>query len=158
MWDVRTHDLVREDDILASFLVLLCGLNPSNNPTELTSTTGLLLVCIIEFGACSDGFTIGDTGLAGGALNVVLTAHTLNVNFQVELAHSRDDGLNKRQMRIHLILMYAELTSLLSLSIWTRKVGSSRLKRLSAREKLGDSWPTGFNASEMTGSGTNIED
>lgn len=49
------------------------------------------------------------------------------------------------------------LTSLLSLSMCTRNVGSSFWKRLSAREKLGVSNPTGFRASEMTGSGTYIE-
>jgi hypothetical protein len=39
----------------------------------------------------------------------------------------------------------------------TLNVGSSFWKRLSAREKLGVSVPIGLMASEMTGSGTNIE-
>ena len=49
------------------------------------------------------------------------------------------------------------LTSLLSLSICTRNVGSSFWKRFNAREKLGVSAPTGLSANEMTGSGTYME-
>jgi hypothetical protein len=49
------------------------------------------------------------------------------------------------------------LTSLLSWSRCTLKVGSSFLKRFNAREKLGVSIPFALIASEMTGSGTYIE-
>jgi len=42
-------------------------------------------------------------------------------------------------------------------STWTRNVGSSFWNRLSAREKFGDSFPSGRIEREMTGSGTYIE-
>jgi hypothetical protein len=41
--------------------------------------------------------------------------------------------------------------------MWTRNAGSSFWNRFSAGEKLGVSFPTGLMASEITGSGTNIE-
>lgn len=155
--DVGTHELVREGDILAGLLVPLHGLDPTHDTSELTSTTSLLLVGVREIGTLGDSLAVGDTRLTGGAFDVVFTAHTLDVDLQVKFTHTGDDGLRIRSDRVIFVKEH-QLTSLLSLSMWTRNVGSSRLNRLSAREKLGVSWPTGFKASEMTGSGTNMED
>ena len=41
--------------------------------------------------------------------------------------------------------------------MWTLNVGSSFWNRFKAREKFGVSAPTGLMASEMTGSGTNMD-
>jgi hypothetical protein len=92
----------------------------------------------------------------------------------VEFAHARDDGLSVSSrsvaVRVRSVGIMsrqawparmcrgcAERTSCDSESTCTRKVGSSFWKRFKAREKLGDSLPSGRMEREMTGSGTNID-
>lgn len=93
MGDIGTHELVGENDILASFFVLGCWLDPADDTTELTSTTSLLLVRVVERCATGDRFTVGDTGLASCALHIVFTAHTFHIDFKMELAHAGNDSL-----------------------------------------------------------------
>lgn len=128
----------------------------TNDASELASTTRLLLVRKAEFSLLGDGLTERNARLASGALGVVLTTHTLNIDFKMELSHSGDDRLCPPVSDVELDQKGMAQTSLLSWSMWTRNVGSSFWNRLSAREKLGVSWPLGLMASEMTGSGTNI--
>ena len=92
---------------------------------------------------------------AGRAGNATLALHSLDVNLAVELAHSRDDCLKKFRKYHHALRMRKRVPPCFRGRCGPGGVELSN--HLSAREKLGVSFPTGLMASEMTGSGRNIE-
>ncbi len=47
---------------------------------------------VVEIGPLRDGFTISYAGIARGNFRVVFTLHPLDIDVQMELAHSFDDG------------------------------------------------------------------
>ena len=82
-----------------------------------------------------------DARLARRTLDVVLALHPLDVDLEMQLAHSGNDGLGQNiRDTVGKDSKQDGLTSLLSLSMWTRNVGSSFWNRLRTREKLGVSW------------------
>lgn len=59
----------------------------------ISRTSSLLLESVVKVDLLGDGLAVGDLGLAGFAVDAILAAHTLDVNVEMELAHTRDDGL-----------------------------------------------------------------
>lgn len=90
--DVASNNSVLEEGVDA-LLVHLGGLDEALDTTILTSTSRLLLVGVVELGTVLDGFSEGDLRLAGDAVDVVLTTHTLDVNLEMQLSHARDNSL-----------------------------------------------------------------
>jgi hypothetical protein len=86
-WNGATDDLVVEDEISFGG-----GFQIARHPAELTGASGLLLVGVIEFRLLGDGFPIGHPGISRGYLGVVFPAHALHVNLQVQLTHPGNDG------------------------------------------------------------------
>lgn len=101
MRDVGTHELIGERNVFASLFVLLHRLDPANDTRKLTSTTSLLLVRVGEVRATGDRFAVRDTRLASCTLNVVLTAHALDIDLEVQLTHARNDGLLALRVDVH---------------------------------------------------------
>lgn len=73
--------------------VLLVGLNEANDASVITRATGLALEQEVKLGLAADGLAVSDAGLASLAVHLVLAAQTLNVNFEMQFAHTADDGL-----------------------------------------------------------------
>lgn len=91
--DVATHDLVDELGVLARLLVHRHRFDEANDTRILASTARLLLVRVEEIRALRDRLAECNAGLAGRALDVVLALHALDVDLEVQLAHTGDDGL-----------------------------------------------------------------
>ncbi|CAH0056777.1 unnamed protein product [Clonostachys solani] len=87
--DVAADDLALVE-VLAGLLV---GLDPTRDAGEVAGAAALALEQEVEVGAVGDGLAVGDAGLAGDAVGLVLTAETLDVDLQVQFAHAGDDGL-----------------------------------------------------------------
>ena len=60
---------------------------------ELTGTTGLLLVGVAVFNTLGDGLAVGHLRLAHFNLDTVGTLEDVDLDIQVQLAHTLDDGL-----------------------------------------------------------------
>ena len=86
--DVASHDDVLELEVLARLRVLLHGFDVTNDASVLTRTACLLLMRVVVFGAFLDRLAICHLRLAGRALDVVFAAHTLDVDLEMELAHT----------------------------------------------------------------------
>lgn len=109
-WDGTSDDPALELDV--DPLVLRVNLHRLNVPLDLcklSTSTRLLLVREVEFGSLGDRFPEGDSGTTGRAFDVVLSAESLDVDFEVELSHAGDDGLSTGEEKV-------------------RKVASDRLK------------------------------
>ena len=91
--NVSSHNDTLELKIFTRLWILLHRLDVSNYASILSRTSGLLLVCIVELCALRDGLAIGNARFASCTFNVVLTSHTLNIDFKVKLSHARDDCL-----------------------------------------------------------------
>lgn len=72
---------------------VLGRLDVSNNTSELTRSTRLLLVQVVELGSLRNCLAVIHARLTHNALHSVLSGHTLDVNIQVELTHARKNGL-----------------------------------------------------------------
>lgn len=81
--NVTTDNPVLKGSILASVGIDLHGLDGSNDPTELTRTTRLFFVGVIEFGGFGDGFSESNTGFTRDTGNIVFPLHTFNINVEV---------------------------------------------------------------------------
>src|SRR5690606_22086948 len=85
-------------DFVHEFKALTCfqGLQREHHVTVLTLTTRLtneLAVHVLD--GVAHGFAVCNLGLAHVGLHVELALHTVNDNFQVQLAHTGDDGLTR---------------------------------------------------------------
>mmetsp|Transcript_15354 Transcript_15354/g.20245 ORF Transcript_15354/g.20245 Transcript_15354/m.20245 type:complete len:294 (-) Transcript_15354:21-902(-) len=63
------------------------------NTSILSRTTRLLLVGVVNLSNSCDGLTVRHLGCTNIGLNVELTLHAVNNNFQVKLSHTFNDGL-----------------------------------------------------------------
>src|SRR5690606_37995574 len=84
-----TNDLAFEDEIFALWIRLEHDLDAS----ELTRTTGLLLVRVVDFRLAGDRLTISNLRSTDVRFNLELTTHTVDDDVQVKLAHASDDRL-----------------------------------------------------------------
>ena len=70
------------------------GFEGDLNLRELTGTTGLLLVGVVDLlDLLGDGFAVSNLGLTNVSLNLEFALHTVNDDVEVELAHAADFGL-----------------------------------------------------------------
>ena len=95
--NVASDDVRLEGGILSGRLVKLHGFDAADNLTVLTRSSRLLLVRVGEFDRLRDGLSESDAGFAGDTLDVVLSLHALDVDVEVELTHSRNDGLSTKK-------------------------------------------------------------
>ena len=87
-------DLVDELVVLDLALArLLDRLDVSGHAGILSRTTGLLLVGVVELRLLGDGLAVCDLRLTDLDLGLVLPLHPLDVDVEVQLAHSLDDCL-----------------------------------------------------------------
>ncbi|KAH3669422.1 hypothetical protein OGAPHI_001543 [Ogataea philodendri] len=103
LWDLTSNNLglevIDEPDIVlgsGSHVLRIAhggGLELSHHLGVLTGTSRLLLVGVLERSRAQNGFSVRNAWPAHCAVHVVLTAHSLDVDLQMELAHSADDGL-----------------------------------------------------------------
>ncbi len=88
--NAATGDLVHE-------LVALAGLDRLDRDLdlrELAGATGLLLVRVVDaLDGLADRLAVRDLRLADVGLDLELTLHTVDQHLEVQLAHTRDDGL-----------------------------------------------------------------
>ena len=68
------------------------GLHPAHDTRIVARAARLLLEEVVKGDSLRDGFAVGDLGLACFAGDVVFTAHTLNVDVKMQLAHAGDDS------------------------------------------------------------------
>src|SRR5690554_5104062 len=81
------------DDFVHEFVFTFEGLEVPSEACVLTGTTGLTTVGVVELGALRDAFAVGNLGCADFYFYAVFATDTLDVYFEVELAHTTDDGL-----------------------------------------------------------------
>src|SRR5690554_6714393 len=86
-WNDTALDLIDELVVLR-ILTLFDRLNVPCDSCILTRTTGLLLVSIVEIGTLADRFTIRDLWSIGLYRRLVFSAHSLNIDFEVQFTHS----------------------------------------------------------------------
>ena len=90
--NAATGDLVLEQVQL--FAVQGQGLEGDLHLCELTGTTGLLLVGVVDLLDCLlDGLAVSNLRLTNVSLNLELTLHTVNGDVQVQLTHTTNFGL-----------------------------------------------------------------
>mmetsp|Transcript_26829 Transcript_26829/g.82363 ORF Transcript_26829/g.82363 Transcript_26829/m.82363 type:complete len:466 (-) Transcript_26829:381-1778(-) len=82
-------------------LVVFEGLDGAHDAGVLPGAAGLLLVDVVEGGALRDGLAVVDARVADVRLDVVLALQALDVDFQVQLAHARENGLLGLGIRVH---------------------------------------------------------
>lgn len=87
--DVTTNDL----RLVVVLIRLVVRLDPTSNTGKVTRTTALSLQQEIVVSLASNGLAVGNTGLAGDTLGLVLSLETLDVNLKVQFTHTRNDGL-----------------------------------------------------------------
>ncbi|RMO78325.1 hypothetical protein ALQ36_05199 [Pseudomonas syringae pv. primulae] len=85
-----THHFVYE---LQTFLTFVSRSKTDPAVTKLATTAGLTNELAFDFTILRDALTIGNLRLADVGFDVELTAHPVNQDVQVELAHARDDRL-----------------------------------------------------------------
>lgn len=66
--------------------------HPAHDASEVAGASGLFLESVVEGDSLGEGFSVGDLGLAGFASYAVFTAHSLDIDVEVEFTHARDDG------------------------------------------------------------------
>ena len=89
-WNGTALDRVDELEALARLL----RLDLQNHVTVLTTTTRLLdELAFGLFAGLADRFAVGNLWLADGRFDAEFALHAVNDNFQVQLAHTTDDGL-----------------------------------------------------------------
>ena len=87
--DTSAHDLVLDSETLAA----LVGLDLDDDVAVLTASAGLLDQFSFAVGRGENGFLVGDLRFAGVRLDLELAHHAVADNFEVQLAHARDDRL-----------------------------------------------------------------
>ena len=87
-----TGDLVLE--LVQNLAIQGQGLEGDLHLCELTRTTGLLLVGVVDLLDCLlDGLAVSNLRLTNVSLNLELTLHTVNDDVQVQLTHTTNFGL-----------------------------------------------------------------
>ena len=90
LWNTSTGDGVFEAVAAAG----ATWLHRAADLCELTGTTRLLFVgVLVAVERLGDGLAVGNLWLTDGCVNLELTLHTIDEDFEVKLAHTRDDGL-----------------------------------------------------------------
>ena len=87
---ITALDLVDESK---TKLTLVCGLDADDDVGELTTATSLLLEDLAVLARALDSLAVGHLGLTLVALDLELTAETVENDVKVELTHALDDGL-----------------------------------------------------------------
>jgi hypothetical protein len=90
---VPAHDYALESRVCTRPRLGRHRLDVPDHAHVLPCVARLLLVCVCKFGSLGYGLSEGDLRTPGGTGDGVLALHTLDVNFEVELAHSRYDRL-----------------------------------------------------------------
>lgn len=93
--DRSGHDPRLKDDVGLELGVPRHRLDEALDFSELSGSSRLLLMGVLELGGLGDGFPECDSRLSGLALYSVLSLESLDVDLEVELSHSGDDGLQK---------------------------------------------------------------
>ena len=104
------------DDAVHEFVALAGGIRLDLEPdvTVLAAATGLAHELALRLDRAADRLAIGDLWLADVGLDLELTLHAVDDDFEVQLTHTGDDGLPD------------------SSSVCTRNDGSSCARRCSA--------------------------
>ena len=101
-----TYDLrvELEEDLFFAFTLLFCSQRLDTQPhvTVLTTTTGLTYEFTFLLDAATNRFTVGNLRLTDVRFYLELATHTVNDDIQVQLAHTRDDGLAGLFVGLHL--------------------------------------------------------
>ena len=100
-WDVVAAQLRSEFHTSLAEEFFIKGLDVALHPSKLPRATALLLVRVRERRSPRRRLADGHLGCTGRALAVVLALHALDVNLEVELAHSADDGLARFVVGVH---------------------------------------------------------
>ncbi|EAX47677.1 conserved hypothetical protein [Thermosinus carboxydivorans Nor1] len=101
-WDIffrnnTTDNLVFEDKTFAR----LKGLDFQPAVAILTAATGLTDELAFRLDCLADGFTVSNLGFANVAIDLELAQHAVDDDFQVQLAHTLDNGLTGFLVSIH---------------------------------------------------------
>ena len=94
--DVLLRHVTTLDDILelkTTGEVSVCRLNANDDVSELTTTTGLLLVNLAELYRSRDSLAVSHLRTTLVTLYLELTFQTVDDDLQVKLTHTGDDGL-----------------------------------------------------------------
>ena len=97
--NVTTLHLVHE--LQCSLELGVTRLYANNHIGELTATTGLLLVGLAQLNGLRDSLTVCHLRTTLVALYLELAFQTVDNDFQVQLTHTRDDGLSRLLVGLH---------------------------------------------------------
>ena len=75
--------------------VSVCRLNANDDVSELTTTTGLFLINLTQLNRSTDSLTVSHLRTTLVTLYLELTFQTVDDDLQVELTHTRDNGLTR---------------------------------------------------------------
>src|SRR5699024_3002571 len=100
--NTATGDLVDELVGLLGTLFRLQRLESNDHASELTGTTGLLLVRVLELlDRLLDGLAVSNLRSTNVCLDLELALHAVNQNVEVQLTHTADDGLAGLLVQLH---------------------------------------------------------
>ena len=85
----------------AALEALVDGLDADDDVGELTTATGLLLECLAKLDGLGDSLLVGNLRTALVALYLELTTQTVDDDVEVELTHTRDNGLAGLLVGLH---------------------------------------------------------
>ena len=89
VWNVLTLSLINELRRKIYFTIfLLLRLNVSHDSSELTRSTGLLLVKEVELSFLADALSVVDCRVSDDEVDIILPLHALTIDEQVKLSHS----------------------------------------------------------------------
>lgn len=159
-------NVLADGHVLKLDAVALNRHNLARHATVLARAARLLLVHVVKLGRAGDGLAERHLGLPNNGRTLVLAQHALAVHIQMQLTHSRDDGLARLLIIANSerrVLQKGELEQLepracQPLPPSPNPASTCFWKRLMAL--LNDSRSfcfSGLMASEMTGSGTNMD-
>ena len=77
------------------------GFHETDDTGEITSTTSLLLEGVVELHGLGDGLAVRNLRLTGDGVDVVFTTHALDVDVEMELSHTGDNGLLGFGVNVH---------------------------------------------------------
>src|SRR5690606_29109132 len=102
-----THDLAFEHKAGSRF----AGLDRENDVAVLTAATGLTHEAALGLGGLANGLAVRHHRAADTGLYVELAEHAIHEDFQVQLAHARDDRLARLVVYAHVEgrIFFAEL-------------------------------------------------
>ena len=92
--DVFAGYISASDLVLEVEMTLLMRAHGANDSAILARSTGLFLVGVIELDEATDSFTESHLGCTDFNLRSEFSFHPLDIYFEVEFAHSGDDGFS----------------------------------------------------------------